>query len=123
MQLAIEIALRPNLHVRSHPGSTESSVSRTPPPEMLWGYIGENDHDVVIAIWTRIAARRRTEQVDAQRVIDLYQSPHHLGQHRVVSRRRSEALNLGFRHAYQSQFATGIGQKVGLVYFIPPSRG
>ena len=61
MQLAIEIALRPNLHVRSHPGSTKSSVSRIPPPQMLWGFIGENDHQVVIAIRTRIAARRRAE--------------------------------------------------------------
>ena len=79
MQLPIEIALRPNLHVRSHPGSTKSSVSRIPPPEMLWGFIGENDHQVVIAIRTRIAARRRAEQVDAQRMIHLCQPTDNLG--------------------------------------------
>ena len=71
MQLPIEIALRPDLHVRSHPGPTQSSVSKIPPPEMLWGFIGENDHDVVIAIRTRIPARRRTEQVNPEGVIGL----------------------------------------------------
>src|ERR1035437_968555 len=90
---------------------------------MLRGFIGENDHQVIIAIRTRIAARRGTEQVDAQRVIRLYQTPHHLGQHRVVGGRRFEGLDLGFRHAHQSQFATGNGQKVGLLFSGTPWSG
>jgi hypothetical protein len=75
MQLPVEIALWPNLHVRSHPGSTKSSVSRIPPAEMLWGFIGENDHKVVIAVRAGIPACRRTEQVNPERVIDLGQPP------------------------------------------------
>jgi hypothetical protein len=78
MQLPIEIALRPNLHVRSHPGSTKSSVSRIPPPEMLWGFIGNNDHQVIVAVWASIPACRRTEQVNPKRVIDLGQPPDNL---------------------------------------------
>jgi hypothetical protein len=70
MQLPIEVALRPNLHIRSHPGSTKSSISRVPPPETLWGFIGDNDHEVIIAVWASIPARRRTEQVNPERVID-----------------------------------------------------
>lgn len=73
MQLSVEIALWPNLHVRSHPGSTKSSVSGVPPPEMLWGFIGENDHQVIIAVGARISARRRTEQVNPEGVIDRAQ--------------------------------------------------
>ena len=78
MQLPIEIALRPNLHVRSHPGSTKSSVSRIPPPEMLWGFIGNNDHQVIVAVWASIPACRRTEQVNPKSVIDLGQPPDNL---------------------------------------------
>jgi len=78
MQLSIESALRPNLHVRSHPGSTKRSVSRVPPPEVLWGLIGENDHQVIIAVWASIPACGRTEQVNPDRVIDLGQPPDNL---------------------------------------------
>ena len=78
MQLPIEIALRPNLHVRSYPGSTKSSVPRIPPPEMLWGFIGDNDHQVIIAVRPSVPACRRTKQVNPERVIDLGQPPDNL---------------------------------------------
>src|ERR1019366_8093765 len=106
MQLPIEIALRPYLHVRGYPGSPKSSVSRIPSPEMLWGFIGENDHQVIIAVRPSVPACCRTEQVNPERVIDLGQPPDNLAQHRVVRRRRLEGPNPGFRHAHQSQFAT-----------------
>jgi hypothetical protein len=78
MQLSIESALRPNLHVRSYSGSTKSSVSEVPPPEMLRCFIGENDHQVIIAVWASIPACGRTEQVNPDRVIDLGQPPDNL---------------------------------------------
>ena len=78
MRLPIEIALQPNLHVRSYPGSTESAVSRIPPPELLRGFIGENDHQVVIAVWPSIPACHRTKQVNPERVVHLGQPPDNL---------------------------------------------
>jgi hypothetical protein len=45
---------------------------------MLWGFIGENDHQVIIAVWASIPPCRRTEQVDPDRVIDLGQPPDNL---------------------------------------------
>jgi hypothetical protein len=69
MQLPIEVALRPNLHIRSHPGSTKSSISRVPPPETLWGFIGDNDHEVIIAVWASIPAGRGAKEVNPFRVI------------------------------------------------------
>ena len=67
--LPIEVALRPNLHIRSHPGSTKSSISRVPPPETLWGFIGDNDHEVIIAVWASIPACSGTKEVNPFRVI------------------------------------------------------
>ncbi len=78
MQLSIEIALRPNLHVRRRSGSAKSPVPRIPPPEVRWGFIGENDHQVVIAVRAGIPARRRTEQVNSERAIDFGQPPDNL---------------------------------------------
>jgi hypothetical protein len=46
---------------------------------MLWGFIGENDHQVIIAVRAGIPARRRTEQVNPKRVIDLGQPADNLG--------------------------------------------
>lgn len=113
MQLPVEIAPRPYLHVRSHPGSTKSSVSRMPPPEMLWGFIRENDHQVIIAVWAGISACRRTEQVNPERVIDLGQAPDNLAQHRVAGGRRLEGLDLGLQHVPWSQFATFLAKTAG----------
>jgi len=45
---------------------------------MLRGFIGENDHQVIIAVWASIPACGRTEQVNPDRVIDLGQPPDNL---------------------------------------------
>jgi len=79
MQLRIEIALRPNLHVGSNTGSTKSAVSKVPPPEMQGGFVGDKDHQVVVAVRAGIAAGGGAKQVDPQWMIDLDQPADNLG--------------------------------------------
>ena len=64
MQLPIEIAQRPNLQIRSHAGSTKSAVPWNAAAEMQWGFIGENDHQVIIAVRAGIPARGGAKEVN-----------------------------------------------------------
>jgi hypothetical protein len=92
MQLPIEMALRPKLHVHSYPGSTKGSISGIPPTELLRGFIGEDDHQVIVAVRASIPACRRTKQVNPERVIDLRQPPDNLAQHRSTPGRQQKAV-------------------------------
>ena len=115
MQPLLELGFGPDQDVLRETHSPQGSIAYFAILLSTRSVVGHHNHDVVIAIRTRIAARRRTEQVDPQRV---YTSTRRrtCGAHRVVGRRRFEGLDLGFRHAHQSQFATGNGQKVGLLF-------
>lgn len=79
MQLRIEIGLRPNLDVGSNPGSTKSTVSRISSAEVLGGFVGENDHQVVVAVGAGIAAGGGAKQVDAEWMVNLRQAADNLG--------------------------------------------
>jgi hypothetical protein len=99
MQLRIEIGLRPNLHVGSNAGSTKSPVSSIPPPEMLRGFIGENDHQVVVAVGSGIAPGSGSKKVDPQWMVHLYQPADNFRQCGVDSRRGPEDLAASARHS------------------------
>ena len=131
MQLLIEIALRLNLHVRSHPGSTKSSVSRIPPPEMLWGFSGENDHKVIIAVWASIPACSGAKEVNPFRVIHSHQPADDLSQHGITRRGRLRHLGLCVLHGLvpfivchnlPRQIRTLFRATIYLPYHVPQSR-
>ena len=80
MQPLLELGFGPDQDVLRETHAPQGSIAYFAILLFARSVVGHHNHDVVIAIRTRIAARRRTEQVDAQRVIHLYQAPHHLGQ-------------------------------------------
>ena len=121
MQLPFEIAPRPNLHVRGHSGSAQSPVSRIAPPEMLWGFIGENDHQIVIAVWAGIPARSGAKEVNPFRVIRPHQPADDLPQHRIVGRARLYRLRLGVLHYSLPQRAEEDPRPFGQPLLAPPS--
>src|ERR1022692_1171105 len=86
MQLPIEVALRPNLHIRSHPGSPKSPISRVPPPETLWGFIGDNDHEVIIAVWASISTCHGAKEINPFRAVYLHQTADDFSEQGVLSR-------------------------------------
>ena len=102
MQLAIEIAQRPNMQVRSHAGSTKSAVTfcgtrakrhgerrggwesslqvggrdrplrSNPGAEMQRGFIGENDHQVIVTVRAGIPARSGAKEVNPFGAIHIH---------------------------------------------------
>ena len=65
MQPLLELGLGPDQDILREPQVPQGSIADFAILLSARSVVGHHDHDVVIAIRTRIAPRRRTEQVDA----------------------------------------------------------
>src|ERR1035438_532409 len=59
---------------------------------MLWGFIGENDHQVIIAVRPSVPACSGAKEVNPFRVIHSHQPADDLSQHGIVNRGRLHHL-------------------------------
>ncbi len=98
MQLPVEIPLGPNLHIGSHTGSTKGSVSGLALAKMLWSVIGDNNHQIIIAVRARIPTCGGTKKINSLGMIHLYKSTNDLIQYWVASRRRPRNPRLRVLH-------------------------
>ena len=74
--------------------------------KMRWHTVGNDYHQIVIAVRARFSTRGGTKQIDLLRPVQISQPVDHLGQYWIVGGWWSEGLRERFRHVGHSQFAT-----------------
>lgn len=65
MQPLLELGFGPDQDIFRETHAPQGSIAYITILLSTRSVVGYHNHDVVIAVWTRIPARRRTEQVDA----------------------------------------------------------
>jgi|GEM_PF-6377991 len=87
MEPAVEAAVRPDQEVTASGQSLNSRVANARVFLVYWRVVGQNDHQIVVAIGTSVTACCRTEEIDPLRAISVYKTTHNLTKKGIARRR------------------------------------
>lgn len=87
MHAAVKARPSPHQYVRGSSRAAEYLVRESATSPFLRRVVGDDHHEVVVAIRPRVTSGFRAEEVDAFRVIGLDKAPDNLGKDGVVFKR------------------------------------
>jgi len=87
MEPTVEAAACPDQEVAASGQSLNGRVANARVFLTYWCVVGQNNHQIVVAIGPSVAACCRTEEINPLWVINVYQTPHNLTKKRISRRR------------------------------------
>jgi len=99
MEAFLELASCPHQNVLGNTQSAQRAIGEVAPLLLPWGFVRNDNHNVVVAIRAGISPGHGTEEVDVRRPICFDETAHNLTQNRIAGRWNPRDVGILGRHS------------------------